>query len=96
MTTKKKRLSLDVDADFQQRLKDVAASKGVSMRRYCEDAIDNALAQDEAKGKRDKRPAHEVFAELRQKYFGDKILPGNSADMIREARAIRDAQMAEW
>ena len=96
MTTKKKRLTLDVDAEFQQRLKAVTACKGVSMRQYCEAAIDNALAQDEAKSEIDDRPAHVVFAELQQEIFGDKILPGNSADMIREARAIRDAQMAEW
>ncbi len=96
MTTKKKRLSLDVDAEFQQRLKAVTTRKGVSMRQYCEAAIDNALAQDEAKGEIDDRPAHVRFAELRQKYFGGKPLPGNSVDLLHEARAIREAESADW
>ena len=96
MTTKKKRLTLDVDAEFQERLKTVTARKGVSMRQYCEAAIDNALAQDEVKGETDDRPAHVRFAELQQEIFGDKILPGNSVDLLHEARAIREAESADW
>ena len=41
------------------------------------------------------KPDHELFAELQKEIFGDKTLPGNSADLIREAREIRDAEM-EW
>lgn len=96
MTTKKKRLSLDVDADFQQRLKAMTESRGVSMRKYCEDAIGKALAQDEARGEIDNRPAHVVFAELRQEIFGGRRLPGNSVDQLHEARAIREAESADW
>ena len=50
MQTKKKRLTLDLDPPVQQRLKAVAALKGISMRRYCQAAIDKELARDEANG----------------------------------------------
>ena len=40
MQAKKKRLTLDLDPVFQRRLKVFAALKGVSMRRYCQTAIE--------------------------------------------------------
>lgn len=96
---KKKRLTLDLDPPFQRRLKAVAALKGVSMRQYCQAAIDRELVKDEASGiagALPKRPDHEVLAELRWEIFGGKPLPGNSADLIREAREIRDAEIDGW
>ena len=42
------------------------------------------------------KPDHELFAELQQEIFGGKRLPGNSADLIREAREIRDAETEGW
>ena len=50
MVAKKKRLTLDLDPDFQRRLKVIAAHKGISMRRYCQTAIDRELTKDEANG----------------------------------------------
>ena len=99
MDIKRKRLTLDLDPIFQRRLKAIAALKGVSMRRYCQDAIDQELTRDEANGMGgllSAKPDHELFAELEQEIFGNRTLPGNSADLIREAREIRDAQMDEW
>ena len=99
MEAKRKRLTLDLDPTFQRRLKATAALKGVSMRRYCQDAIARELAKDEANGTGaplPKKPDHEMFAELQREIFGDKKLPGNSADLIREAREIRDAEMDGW
>ena len=32
----------------------------------------------------------------RQEIFGGKPLPGSSADLIREAREIRDAETEGW
>ena len=96
MQAKKKRLTLDLDPAFQRRLKVIAALKGVSMRRYCETAIDRELTKDEADGMGgllSDKPDHEMFAELRQEVFGGKPLPGSSADLIRDAREIRDAEM---
>ena len=69
MEIKRKRLTLDLDPTFQRRLKATAALKGVSMRRYCQDAIARELAKDEANGTGaplPKKPDHEMFAELQQ------------------------------
>ena len=99
MEAKKKRLTLDLDPTFQRRLKAIAALKGVSMRGYCQAAIDRELTKDEANGMAgllSDKPDHELFAELRQEVFGGKPLPGSSADLIREAREIRDAETAGW
>ena len=96
MEAKKKRLTLDMDAPMQRRLKAVAALKGVSMRYYCVTAIDKELAVDEANAATalsSRRSDAERFAELRKKHFGDRVLPGSSVDLIREAREIRDAQL---
>ena len=89
MEAKKKRLTLDLDPTFQRRLKAIAALKGVSMRGYCQAAIDRELTKDEANGMAgllSDKPDHELFAELRQEIFGGKPLPGSSADLIQEAR----------
>ena len=96
MQVKKKRLTLDLDPTFQRRLKVVAALKGVTMRQYCYAAIDRELENDERRGIAS--PAFrwsdaERFEELQNKYFGDRVLPGNGADFIREAREARDAQL---
>lgn len=99
METKRKRLTLDLDPTFQRRLKAIAALKGVSMRRYCQDAIGRELTKDEANGiggLLSDRPDHELFAEIRQEIFRGKPLPGSSAELIREAREIRDAETEAW
>ena len=99
MKAKRKRLTLDLDPTFQRRLKAIAALKGVSMRRYCQDAIGRELTKDEANGMGgllSDRPDDELFAELRQEVFEGKPLPGNSVDLIREAREIRDAESEGW
>lgn len=96
MVVKKKRLTLDLEPTFQRRLKVVAALKGVTMRQYCQTAIDKELAHDEAQGilgSVSSRSDAARFEELQQKYFGDTILPGSGADLIREAREERDAQL---
>ena len=98
MEAKRKRLTLDLDAPVQRRLKAVAALKGISMRQYCQTAIDKELARDEANGlpgSRERFSDADRFAALQKKYFGDRVLPGDSADFIREAREIRDAQLKD-
>ena len=99
MESKRKRLTLDLEPAFQRRLKAIAALKGISMRRYCQDAIDRELTKDEANGMGgllSDRPDHEVFADLRQEIFGGKPLLGNSVDLIREARELRDGEAEGW
>ena len=78
METKKKRLTLDLDPTFQRRLKAIAALKGVSMRGYCQAAIDQELTKDEAigiGGLLSDKPDHELFAELRREIFGGQASP---------------------
>lgn len=99
MEAKKKRLTLDLDPTFQRRLKGIAALKGISMRAYCQAAIDRELAMDEANGMAallSDKTDHELFAELRQEIFAGRSLAGSSADLIREAREIRDGETEGW
>ena len=42
------------------------------------------------------KPDHELFAELRKELFEGKPLHGSSADLIREALEIRDAETGGW
>ena len=92
MQAKKKRLTLDLDPPVQRRLKAVAATKGISMRQYCLTAIDKELAKDETKGVTSLPFGHEALDRLdtlSKEIFGDKILPGDSVELIREAREAR-------
>ena len=99
MEAKKKRLTLDLDPSFQRRLKVIAALKGVSMRRYCQTAIDRELTKDEAdgvSGQRFDRQSFERVVARREELFGGRPLQGDSVDFIREAREIRDAEIERW
>ena len=99
MAEKKKRLTLDMEPPVQRRLKAIAALKGISMREYCLSAIEKEMAKDEGDGvvlSDGVLSDAERFAQLRQKYFEGGKLPGDSVDLIREAREIRDAQMDQW
>ena len=96
MVENKKRLTLDLEATLQRRLKAVAALKGVSMRQYCQSAIEKQLAQEEPTSVPNSRSRDEVFENLiafRKKIFGDRIFPGNSVDIIREEREKRDEEL---
>ena len=95
-SVEKKRLTLDLDAPLQRRLKAVAALKGVSMRQYCQSAIEKELDEDESGAAPDDW-SHlsnaEYFARVRKEVLGNRVLPGSSVDLLREAREIRDAQL---
>ena len=90
MDVKKKRLTLDIDPELQSRLKAVAALKGVSMRRYCQDAIESKLAKDVEAGE-GARPSSgiERMLALKDEIFQGRKLPGDSVEFIREARESR-------
>lgn len=94
MEARKKRLTLDLEPTFQRRLKALAALKGISMRRYCLTAIKGELPKDEAQGATSLPFGEEVLdrlAALRAEVFKGRTLPGDSAELIREARAGRAA-----
>ncbi len=91
-TNKRKRLTIDLDPPVQRRLKVIAALKGISMRRYCLGAIEKELAADEseeAKALPFGEEALNRLAYLQAEVFGGRQVPGDSADLIREARAAR-------
>lgn len=92
MNAKKKRLTLDLDPPLQRRLKAVAALKGISMRQYCQAALDKELTRDEAReltalpfG----QDALDRLAALQNQVFQGRTLPGDSAELIREVRTQR-------
>ena len=92
MDAKKKRLTLDLDPPLQRRLKAVTALKGISMRQYCQAAIERELTKDEAQGLTALPFGPEALDRLEAlqfKILQDRTLPGDSAELIREARASR-------
>jgi hypothetical protein len=92
--TKKKRLTLDLDPPLQRRLKAVAALRGTSMRQYCQAAIEKELAKDEVQGMMGLPFGQEALDRLearKSEVFEGRTLPGDSAELIREARASRAA-----
>lgn len=97
MEAQKVRLTLDLDPALQRRLKAIAALRGVSLQRYCQTAIHRKLAKDEDEDEAFEHlssdmPDHEMFTQFRQEIFGSQPLPGSSADLIREARVIRNVE----
>ena len=102
MEAKKKRLTLDLDPAFQRRLKVIAALKGVSMRGYCQAAIDRELTKDEASGAWVSccGLTNQTMKCLRNFRRGDirrtSLCMGTPLTLIREAREIRDAETEEW
>lgn len=99
MEAKRKRLTLDLEPAFQRRLKAISALKGMSMRGYCEAAIDRELTKDEFEvtfGDGFDRQSFERIVARRQELFGGHPLAVDSVDLIREAREIRDAETKGW
>jgi hypothetical protein len=94
MDTKKKRLTLDLDPPLQRRLKAVTAPKGISMRQYCQTAIEKELTKDEAQGLTALPFGEEALDRLealQSKIFQGRTVPGDSTELIHEARAGRMA-----
>ena len=92
MGAKRTRLTLELTAEEYERLQAAAASKGVSLGQYCRAAIYDALSKDEAEETAEPQKPHfdiEGLIALQKKNFGDRVLPGSSADLIREAREER-------
>jgi len=96
MDSKKKRLILDLDPPLHRRLKAITALKGISMRQYCQAAIEKELSNDEAQGLTDLPFGHEALDRLealQSKIFQGRTLPGDSPELIREARASRTSAL---
>jgi hypothetical protein len=96
MDSKKKRLILDLDPPLHRRLKAITALKGISMRQYCQAAIEKELSNDEAQGLTALPFGHEALDRLealQSKIFQGRTLPGDSPELIREARASRTSAL---
>ncbi|MCY4475679.1 MAG: hypothetical protein OXC83_09645 [Chloroflexi bacterium] len=96
MQAKKKRLTLDMDPAFQRRLKATAALKGVSMREYCLSAIDRELDEDQLDEDKDlssATPASNQYTIVRRGFKGDMVLTGDSVEVLKKAREVRDAEI---
>ena len=92
MGTKRTRLTLELALDVHERLQAAAARKGVSLAQYCRAAIYDALSKDEAEETAEPLKPHfdiEGLIALQKQTFGDRVLPGSSVDLIREAREER-------
>ena len=95
MTSERRTLSLELDPDVERRLQDAAARRGLSVPRYCQTAIEDALEQDEPdqSHKPQRRLSIEEIIARRKERFGGKPLPGNSAELIREERELRSQEI---
>lgn len=96
MPEKKKRFTLDLEPEVQQRLKIAAALKGISMRRYCLDAIERELAKEDIGPNASPRFNLEAFDQLVA--LGNEVFQGresqtDSVELIREAREIRTKEI---
>lgn len=91
-----RKLTLDLGPAFQQRLKVIAARKSVT--RYCQTVMDRMPRSEEAKGVSGcfDRQAFERVVARRKELFGNNPFSGDSVDLIREAREIRDAEIKNW
>ena len=98
-TTDERPLTLNLDPELSGRLKQAASRKGLPAERYCQQAIERELAREEEERLQESRTPRlsiEELIALRKERFGDRVFPGDSADLIRVAREIRSAQMDEW
>lgn len=91
MAPEKKRFTLDLELEMQQRLKIAAALKGISMRQYCVDAIENRLALEDTVGESDgtAKRSRLRMTKLRDEIFGRTPLDGDSTNLIRKSREER-------
>ena len=92
-------IMLDMVPHMQRRIEAAAMLKGVSTKSYCIAAIDSELARDEAKSTSDSRFDRQAFERVvtrRGELFEGIPLPGDSVELIREAREERDAQTENW
>ena len=98
MVAEKKRITLEVDAGLQERLKAAAAGRGVSVQEYCETALEKELSVGaDAPGiVRQGWPltpeAARRLQDLHLETFRDRM-PNDSVSLIKEGREVRAVQL---
>ncbi len=94
---KRPRISIDVNLELQRRIRVAAAHEGESVSEFCLRAIEERLkSRDIAAPASDLervRQAIETARELRRRVFGGRLLETSSAELIRQAREERTAQL---
>lgn len=96
------RLTLDITPEMRRRIRLAAAQRDLTIREYVERILDEALPplRDleavEAVGRRREpisREAVERLLQARDRLTGGRTLPGDSTDLLREAREERTAEL---
>lgn len=99
MSIENKTISITLDAETERLLNDAATLSGMSVEKFCLTAIaegaERAVFPD---GRNDAFTEESLeslkkLAETRERIFNGRTLPGNSADLIREAREERHRDM---
>ncbi len=92
----KSRFTIDMTPELRTRLKIAAARRGVTMRRYSLSAIERQLEKEEVAVLSPAgfdSDAVDRARSLQQAVFGERRLPEDSTDLIREAREERAKQL---
>ena len=96
---KRPRISIDVTPDLRRRIRLAAAARDMSVTEYCREAIEGRLGLDRGNGEdaeaRSQRARATVVGlrEMQQRIFGGRRLTTSSAELIREAREERLAEL---
>lgn len=96
-TPGRRSVTIELDAALHHRLCERAESEGVNLPTYCRDAIERDLNSDTEVIIGGRKPFDiDGLIAFRDELLGDRVFPGDSVDLIREAREERTKQMEEW
>ncbi len=95
MGNKKSRLVLELEPEVLESLQVVAQEEGVSVQDLCRSAIDEILTDHGISVDVSSKLQYDIegLIALRKQIFGDRVLPTDSAEIIREAREERTRHM---
>jgi hypothetical protein len=92
----KSRFTLDMTPQLRRRLKIAAACKGITMRQYALSAIEEQLSREDlgilASSNFDLTTVDRAKT-LQTPIFGEKDLPDESVELIRQAREKRTSRL---
>lgn len=97
-TASEEQITIHLDPGVKKRLQAAAECKGLEVTRYCLDAIERELAEDEADSQQQEGQPSDfegLFA-FRDALLGDRRLSKTGLEYLDEARAIRAKQMEDW
>lgn len=98
MTAPERRsVTIELDATLHERLCEAAEGEGVDIQAYCLNVIVRDLNGGlEAQTGGGKPFNIEDLIAFSDELLGDRVFPGDSVDLIREAREERAKQMDQW